>query len=120
MSYRGTRNTDEQIFFKFGSSRLGSGDENKISRFAEKAKFAPVNRVTVEGYASRPTQAGTGTVEAHVLNLKQSMNRSFAVSKSLMRKGLPNEKIKTVSHGSANATGDEQQDRRVDMFMGDR
>jgi len=111
---------DEQIFFKFGSSRLGSIDKQKISKFAEKAKFAPINHVTVEGYASRPTQAGEGTVESHILNLKESMNRSFAVSKSLMRNGLPAEKIKTVSHGSVKSTGDDVYDRRVDMYMGAR
>jgi len=111
---------DEQIFFKFGSSRLGSVDKQKISKFSEEAKFAPINHVTVEGYASRPTQAGKGTVESHILNLKESMNRSFAVSKSLMRNGLPAEKIKTVSYGSVKATGDGVYDRRVDMYMGAR
>ncbi|MEM8833411.1 MAG: OmpA family protein [Pseudomonadota bacterium] len=111
---------DEQIFFKFGSSRLGSIDQRKIAAFADQAKFAPINRVTVEGYASRPTQAGENSVKAHVLNLKESMNRSFAVSKSLMQKGLPAEKIKTVSYGSTRATGDGAFDRRVDMIMGDR
>ncbi len=116
---RGGR-VDEQIFFKFGSSRLGSVDQQKISAFADTAKFAPINRVTVEGYASKPTQAGIGTVESHILNLKESMNRSFAVSKSLMRNGLPAEKIKTVSYGSTMATGNDQQDRRVDMIMGER
>lgn len=111
---------DEQIFFRNGSSRLGSIDKQKISAFANKARFAPVHKVTVKGHASRPTQVGTDTVEAHVLNLKESMNRSFAVSKTLMRDGVPAEKIKTVSYGSTQATGDDKYDRRVDMFMGDR
>lgn len=119
MALRGGR-VDEQIFFKFGSSRLGSIDQRKISSFADIAKFAPINRITVEGYASAPTQAGEGTIESHILNLKESMNRSFAVSKSLMRNGLPAEKIKTVSYGSTMATGNDQQDRRVDMIMGER
>ncbi len=109
-----------QIFFKNGSSRLGSGDMNKLSRVAEQARFAPVNRITVEGYASRPTQAGTQTVEAHILNLKESMNRSFAVSKTLMQKGVPAEKLKTVSWGSTKASGNDTQDRRVDVVMGER
>ncbi|MEM7618636.1 MAG: OmpA family protein, partial [Pseudomonadota bacterium] len=108
---------DEQIFFKNGSSRLGSIDKQKISAFADQAKFAPVNKITVEGHASRPTQVGTDSVEAHVLNLKESMNRSFAVSKTLMKDGVPAEKIKTMRHGSVNATGDDKYDRRVDMFM---
>ena len=119
-SSRGSSVADEQIFFKNGSSRLGRIDKQKISRFADAAKFAPVNRVTVEGYASRPTQRGTNTVEGHILNLKESMNRSFAVSKSLIQNGLPAEKIKTVSYGSTKATGNHAQDRRVNMIMGER
>jgi len=111
---------DEQIFFKYGSSRLGAIDRQKISRFADSAKFAPVNHITVEGFASRKTQVGEDTVESHILNLKESMNRSFAVSKALMQKGLPAEKIKTISYGSTRATGNDRQDRRVDMILGER
>ena len=109
-----------QIFFKHGSARLGSGDMRKISSVAEQAKFAPVNRITVAGHASKPTQAGSQSVQGHVLNLKESMNRSFAVSKTLMKKGVPAEKIKTVSWGSTKPTGNESQDRRVDIIMGEQ
>ena len=52
-----TQSGGNQIFFKHGSSRLGSGDMRKISQFAETAKFAPVDYVTVAGFASRPTNA---------------------------------------------------------------
>lgn len=117
-SYGG--NTEGQIFFKHGSSRLGSGDMRKLSNVADQAKFAPVNCITVEGYASQPTQAGNQSVESHILNLKESMNRSFAVSKTLMQKGVPAEKLKTVSWGSTKASGNERQDRRVDVVMGER
>lgn len=122
MNSYGTMNqgTENQIYFKHGSSRLGSGDLRKLSDAAEQAKFAPVNRITVSGHASQPTQAGTQTVEAHILNLKESMNRSFAVSKTLMQKGVPAEKIKTVSWGATQPTGDESQDRRVDIVMGEQ
>ena len=118
--YRGYNGAGGQIFFKNGSSRLGGGDLRQISSVAEQAKFAPVNRVTVAGYASRPTQAGSNTVEGHILNLKESMNRSFAVSKALMKKGVPAEKLKVVSWGSTKPTGNEAQDRRVDIIMGEQ
>ena len=109
-----------QIFFKHGSSRLGSGDMRKISNLAEQAKFAPVNYVTVEGFASRPTNAGSHSTQAHIINLRQSMKRSEKVSKALVHKGVPGEKIKTVSWGSSKATGDNARDRRVDVVMGER
>lgn len=114
------QSADGQIFFKHGSSRLGGGDLNKLSNVAEQARFAPVGRVTVEGFASSPTQAGSQSVESHILNLKESMNRSFAVSKELMKKGVPAEKLKTVSWGATKTTGSENQDRRVDIVMGER
>lgn len=111
---------DNQIFFKHGSARLGSGDIAKLTHIADKARFAPVSRITVEGFASRPTQAGAQTVEGSILNLKESMNRSFAVSKNLMEQGVPAEKLKTVSWGAAKASGNDSQDRRADVTMGER
>lgn len=119
-SYSGGYGGGNQIFFTHGSSRLGGGDRSKLSSVAEQAKFAPVNRVTVAGYASQPTQAGSQSVEGHILNLKESMNRTFAVSRELMHKGVPAEKIKAVSWGSTKSTGSEQQDRRVDVIMGEQ
>lgn len=120
-SYNGSHSPGgNQIYFKHGSSRLGSGDMRRLDSIANEAKFAPVNRVTVAGYASQPTQAGSNTVQGHILNLKESMNRSFAVSKTLMQKGVPAEKIKTVSWGSTKPTGNPDQDRRVDVIMGEQ
>ncbi len=113
-------NAAGQIFFKHGSSRLGTGDMKKISSLAGQAKFAPVNHVTVEGFASKPTQAGTDTTQAHIINLRQSLKRAEKVSNALMHKGVPGEKLKTVSWGSAKATGNERHDRRVDVVMGER
>lgn len=109
-----------QIFFKHGSSRLGSGDLRKISSLAEQAKFAPVNYITVEGFASKPTQVGTDTTQAHIINLRQSMKRSEKVSKALVQKGVPGDKIKTISWGASKATGNNTRDRRVDVVMGER
>lgn len=113
-------NGANQIFFKHGSSRLGGGDLSKLSTVADQAKFAPVSRITVAGHASQPTQAGSQTVQGHILNLKESMNRAYAVSKSLIRKGVPAEKIKTVSWGATKPTGNDGQDRRVDIIMGEQ
>lgn len=119
-NYAPDNNRSGQIFFEHGSSRLGSGDRNQLSNIAGQAKFAPVNRITVAGHSSTPTQAGSHSVEGHILNLKESMNRSFAVSKELMKNGVPAEKIKTVSWGATKPTGDNNQDRRVDVIMGEQ
>lgn len=107
-------NANAQIYFRHGSSRLGGGDLRKLSSMAQNTS----GPITVEGYASKPTQAGRQSVQASILNLKESMNRSFAVSKTLMKKGVPAENIKTVSYGSARASGNATQDRRVDIVTG--
>ncbi len=109
-----------QIFFKHGSSRLGSGDMRVLSSVAEQAKFAPVSRVTVAGYASPPTQVGSRSTQGGVLNLKESSNRAYAVSRTLIKKGVPAEKIKMVSWGATKSTGNNSQDRRVDIIMGEQ
>ena len=113
-----TASAGNQILFKHGSSRLGRGDIRKISGMAEEAKFAPVDYISVEGYASRPTQYGRNTTQAHIINLRQSMKRSEKVSKALIAKGVPGEKIKTVSWGATRATGNNRFDRRVDVNIG--
>lgn len=104
----------DQIYFRHGSSNLGEGDLKKLSAVAKTIN----GYITVEGYASRPTQKGEQSVQASILNLKESMNRSFAVSSTLLKKGVPAENIKTVSYGSARASGNSEQDRRVDIIAG--
>ena len=108
---------DTVIYFKHGSSRLGSGDMQKLSRAADAAKFAPVNRVLVEGHASTRAQTND-PVRNSILNLKESMNRAFAVSKTLIKKGVPAEKLKTTAYGDTVQVGSEQEQRRVDVITG--
>lgn len=118
-SAAGYRPGDTQIFFKHGSSRLGSGDEQRLEQVAEQAKFSPVDRIRVEGHAS--TRANTGDpVMDRVVNLKQSMDRTYAVSRSLMMKGVPAEKIKATSWGDTRQPEGlpEDQARRVDIYTG--
>ncbi len=112
--------SSNKIFFKHGSSRLGTGDLRKISNLAGKAKFVPVDYITVSGYASRPTQVGSNSTEAQILNLRQALKRSEKVAKELVRQGVPGDKIKTVGWGAGKASGNEVQDRRVDISMGER
>lgn len=105
-----------QIFFQHGSSRLGGGDRRVLSEVADKARFAPVHRVSVEGHASSRTGV-RDPVQAKIINLKESMNRAFNVSSQLMREGVPAEKIKTTVWGDTkNTGGSEAENRRVDII----
>tara|TARA_B100000508_G_scaffold136300_1_gene129146 strand:+ start:428 stop:1222 length:795 start_codon:yes stop_codon:yes gene_type:complete len=110
----GTPNT--QIFFKHGSSRLGSGDMRKLSDVAQSATMSS-GRIAVEGHASRPAQT-SDPVRGSILNLKESMNRAYAVSKTLIQKGVPASKLKTTAYGDTVPAGSDQQQRRVDIISG--
>lgn len=108
-----------QIFFAHGSARLSGNDEQKLEQVAEQAKFSPVDRISVEGHAS--TRANTGDpVSDRAANLKESMNRTYAVTRSLMRKGVPAEKIRATSWGDTRNPPEmpEDQARRVDIYTG--
>lgn len=104
------------IYFPYGSARVE--DDAVLNQVAQAAKFAPVDRVTVEGHASVPTQTND-PVKAKILNLKESIKRASAVSEGLIEKGVPAEKIKTVGWGDTKQTaGGEAEQRRVDVFTG--
>lgn len=105
-----------QIFFAHGFSTLGPGDRQVLRDVSEKARFAPVDRVSVEGHASSRAD-GRDQVTAKIVNLKESMNRAFNVSSEMMRNGVPAEKIKTTVWGDTkNTSGSEAENRRVDII----
>lgn len=102
------------VYFDYGSAQIN--DPNALRSVAEAAKFAPVERVVVEGHASPQTQADD-PVEARILNLRESLKRAEAVSKTLIEEGVPAEKIKTVGWGDTKLSGGaEEQQRRVDII----
>lgn len=109
------------IYFEHGASSLNKTDRKVLQQVAQDAMFAPVDRVTVEGHASARSES-SDPVQGRILNLKESMNRSYEVSKNLIQQGVPPEKIKTVSWGDSNlAPGiNEAEARRVDIFAGER
>ncbi len=104
------------IYFPYGSAALDGSDSRVLNDVAETAKFAPVDRVSVEGHASMPTQVND-PVKAKILNLKESANRATKVSEQLIQNGVPAEKIKTVAWGDTKpAGGPEAAQRRVDIY----
>jgi outer membrane protein OmpA-like peptidoglycan-associated protein len=106
------------IYFPYGSSSLDGNDQTVLRDVAETAKFAPVDRVSVEGYASQPAQTDD-PVKAKILNLKESLKRATVVSEQLIEQGVPAEKIKTVGWGDTKPSGSgEAGERRVDIVTG--
>jgi len=106
------------IYFPHGSANIEGKDQAVLLEAVEAAKFAPVDRVIVEGYASQQAQTGD-PVRAKILNLKESLKRASTVSEQLIEQGVPAEKIKTVGWGDTKPSGgDEAQERRVDIVTG--
>lgn len=104
------------VYFPYGSAKIDRENNNALSSVAENAKFAPVDRVSVEGFASKRAQTND-PVKAKILNLKESINRAQSVSQNLIEKGVPAEKIKTVGWGDTRpTTGVEESERRVDII----
>ena len=102
------------VYFDYGSAQIR--DPDALRSVAETAKFAPVDRVVVEGHASPQTQT-EDPVEARILNLRESLKRAEAVSKTLIREGVPAEKIKTVGWGDTKLSGGaEDSQHRVDII----
>ncbi len=105
-----------RVYFGYGSATLNGANHAALNTIAETAKFAPVDRVMVEGHASSAAQS-KDIVAAKIMNLKQSMDRAAAVSGALMQKGVPAEKIKTVAWGDTMPYGQgEAAQRRVDII----
>lgn len=106
------------VYFNYGSSQLGSPERSVLRKVSETAKFAPVDRVSVEGHASKAAQT-TDPIKARILNLKESMNRAQAVSQEMIENGVPAEKIKAVGWGDTKqVSGNEAAQRRVDVITG--
>lgn len=110
--------TGSHVYFDHGSANVTGSGKRVVSDAAETSKFAPVDRVSVEGHASSRVQT-SDPIRGRILNLKESMNRAFEVSKDLIEQGVPAEKIKTVGWGDTKQDGDnEAQQRRVDIVTG--
>lgn len=104
-----------QVFFAHGSASLDAKAHQAIDDYAAQPRDGLTN---VEGHASKRAQAND-PVEARILNLKESMNRSFEVTKQLLLKGVPPENVRAVAWGDARADeSDEDYNRRVDIYAG--
>lgn len=103
-----------RIYFDHGSAAIGGAGRQVIGHAAQSASGA----LTVDGYAS--TRAGAkDPVDRHIVNLKESMDRAFNVSRELIRAGVPAGAIKTCGYGdSSPAPEGEDASRRVEIRSG--
>lgn len=114
--YTGNPNT---VYFEHGSSALSATARKAIASAARNYG----GQVVVEGHASQRAQS-TDPVQRGIINLQMSMKRAMAVTKQLIRDGVPPESIKTTAYGSAKPAvmetdrATEAKNRRVEILTG--
>ena len=114
--YTGNPNT---VYFEHGSSALSATARKAIASAARNYG----GHIVVEGHASQRAQTND-PVQRGIINLQMSMKRAMAVTKQLIRDGVPPESIKTTAYGSAKPAvmetdrATEAKNRRVEILTG--
>ena len=70
--------------------------------------------VLVEGFASSQSTVDD-PIMRKIVNLRISMERSLAVSKALIEKGIPADRITTIAYGEARPAETAAESRRVEI-----
>jgi len=83
-----------RIYFGHGSSRVNNAG-NDVIRHVAGTTTGPLN---VEGHASTTTEVDD-PVKQRIINLKMSMDRAYEVSESLIKQGVPADRIVTKAYG---------------------
>lgn len=111
-----TEGERSRIYFGHGSSRVNNAG-NDVIRHVAGTTTGPLN---VEGHASTTTEVDD-PVKQRIINLKMSMDRAYEVSESLIKQGVPADRIVTKAYGdtqpSAYVAGFSQEaaNRRVEI-----
>jgi len=114
--FTGNPNT---IYFEHGSSALNATARQVIASAARNYGGS----VHVAAHASQRAQT-SDPVERGILNIQMSMKRAMAVTKQLIRDGVPPEAIKTTAYGDAQPAVPETdhkaeaKNRRVQILTG--
>lgn len=109
------------VYFAHGQTNLGRDNKEIVSNYAKGFRQnMPYGMIHVEGHASKRAEAST-PVERELVNLKTSMDRALAVTRQLMRSGVPAASIYTTAYGDTRpSTGvsgmdSESASRRVEV-----
>ncbi|GLQ07619.1 membrane protein [Sneathiella chinensis] len=112
---------DAVIYFDVGSSRIGSGDRQKLSAIANAQKSGG-GVIRIVGHASSRTRELP--LDRHLMvNLRMSQERSSAVVTSLINMGVPSEQIVVESVSDRMRVSDESmpseeaKNRRTEIFL---
>ncbi len=100
VTLRSGQSEPAKIYFGHGSVFLDAEDLATIDRVASVYESGFGADIYVDGHASVRSNL-TDETDKHVVNLRISMDRAFAVARALMERGVPADKIKTQAYGDA-------------------
>lgn len=83
-----------RIYFAHGSSQINGAGKDVINHVA----YNSHGPLSVEGHASTTTEVDD-PVTQRIINLKMSMKRAYEVSESLIKQGVPADRITTKAYG---------------------
>lgn len=102
-----------KVYFGHGAKVPDEKAERLLTSFSESIKDKD-HPIEVTGYASTRADIDN-TTERQIANLKTSLDRAFAVSSDLIRKGVPASTIKTSAWGESHPAETEDKSRRVEI-----
>ncbi len=86
------------IYFAHDVMEISANEMSKVENIASAYQENPNATVNVLGHASLASDI-QDPVKRQIANLKVSMGRAFAVSRALMKKGVPTKSIRTSGYG---------------------
>ncbi len=108
----------QQLYFEHGSSAIGKADKLALVDFGKSIKASANNVVlTVVGHASTRVDGVEDPVRRKTVNFEMAQKRANAVTLALKKAGVTPGWIEAISRGDEDATGNENSDRRADLYM---
>lgn len=104
-------NGNTRIYFEHGSANLNAQDKAVLNNVSQAIGNRPVK---VVGYASTEAEV-SDPVTRKAVNLRESLNRAYAVAKDLIGQGVPAEQIETIGMGENVSSASASDARRVEI-----
>ena len=110
-----------RIYFEHGSAALSGTARKVLATVAQRyVEYTPGYMVEIDGHASTRTDIND-PVKSRIINFDMSMKRAMAVTKQLIRDGVPVDSVKATAYGDThpavleNNRADEARNRRVEI-----
>lgn len=106
-----------QLYFGHGSSAIGKADKKRLTSFGKSIMDNDTAALTVVGHASHRVDGVEDPMRRKEINFEMAQKRANAVTQALKSAGVSPGWIEAISRGEEEATGNEETDRRADVYM---